>query len=185
MKRICIFAGSSAGSSPVFAEQTRILGQALASRGIELVYGGARSGLMGAAADEVLAHGGTVTGIMPTHLFEKEVPHPDITKMIEVDTLHERKAKMSELADGFIALPGGFGTLEELFETVSWAQIGIHQKPVALFNIDGYYTPVMNLVEHSVKAGFVKEEHQDLMVASPDPHQLLDEMEAKEKPDLR
>ncbi|MFQ3546685.1 TIGR00730 family Rossman fold protein, partial [Halobacillus rhizosphaerae] len=136
MNSICVFAGSSKGNDPAFTEQTKALGKAFVKHNIELVYGGAKCGLMGVLADSILEAGGKVTGVMPTRLFEKEMVHTEITELIEVDTLHERKAKMSELADGYIALPGGFGTFEELFETVSWAQIGIHQKPMALLNMN-------------------------------------------------
>ncbi|MBH0230281.1 TIGR00730 family Rossman fold protein [Halobacillus yeomjeoni] len=177
MKRICVFAGSSKGSHPSYESKTKELGKVFAEKGIELVYGGAKSGLMGVLADSILKHGGKVTGIMPTHLFDKEIIHPDITKLIEVETMHERKAKMSELADGYIALPGGFGTFEELFETVSWAQIGLHKKPMALFNIHRYYTPLMKLIEHSIEAGFVPEQNRELIFESEDPHQILSWME--------
>ncbi|MBN9654395.1 TIGR00730 family Rossman fold protein [Halobacillus sp. GSS1] len=179
MKRICVFAGSSAGNDPVFIEKTEALGECLAAKDIELVYGGAKSGLMGVLADQVLNSGGKVTGIMPSHLFDKEIVHPNLTEMIEVGTMHERKAKMSELADGFIALPGGFGTFEELFETVSWAQIGLHTKPLALYNIGDYYAPLVQLIEHAIKAGFVPEDNRELFIDSNDPSSLLNEMERK------
>ncbi|REJ09852.1 TIGR00730 family Rossman fold protein [Halobacillus trueperi] len=179
MKRICVFAGSSAGNDPVFIEKTKALGKRLAANNIELVYGGAKSGLMGVLADQVLDGGGKVTGIMPSHLFEKEIVHPYVTEMIEVGTMHERKAKMSELADGFIALPGGFGTFEELFETVSWAQIGLHTKPLALYNIAEYYTPLVQLIEHAIKAGFVPEDNRKLFIDADDPSSLLNQMEQK------
>ncbi|MGP4059616.1 TIGR00730 family Rossman fold protein [Halobacillus sp. H74] len=179
MKRICVFAGSSQGNDPAYLEKTQMLGKLFAEKGIELVYGGAKSGLMGVLADEVLKGGGNVTGIMPTRLFEKEIVHPDITTMVEVETLHERKSKMSELADGYIALPGGFGTFEELFETISWAQIGIHTKPVALYNIKGYYTPLVNLIDHAIQAGFVPEDNRDLIINSDHPEKLLELMHHK------
>lgn len=179
LKRVCVFAGSSLGTDPVYKEEVRKLGEALGKKGIELVYGGAKSGLMGVMADEVLANGGRVTGVMPTRLFTKEIAHPDVTEMIEVDTMHERKAKMSELADGYIALPGGFGTWEELFEVISWSQIGIHTKPLALFNINGYYTPLMNLVEHAIEAGFVPEDNRRFLMQEKDPVQLLEALELK------
>lgn len=176
MKRICVFAGSSTGNDPIFIEKTKELGKAFAEKGIELVYGGAKSGLMGVIADEVLDQGGNVTGVMPTKLFEREIVHSGLTRLIEVETMHERKANMSELSDGFIALPGGFGTFEELFETVSWAQIGIHTKPLALYNIADYYTPLVQLVEHSIKAGFVQQENRNLIIDASEPKNLLDEM---------
>ncbi|WP_226582242.1 TIGR00730 family Rossman fold protein [Halobacillus litoralis] len=179
MKRICVFAGSSRGNDPAFVEQTQLLGRVLAEKGIELVYGGAKSGLMGVIADEMLDRGGKVTGVMPTNLFDREIVHPSITTMIEVDTMHERKAKMSELADGYIALPGGFGTFEELFETVSWAQIGLHQKPVGLFDIQGYYTPIVDLVHHAIQAGFISEDNRSLIVNSSNAEDLIADMMSK------
>ncbi|GGF17759.1 cytokinin riboside 5'-monophosphate phosphoribohydrolase [Halobacillus andaensis] len=179
MKRISVFAGSSAGNDPEFTEQTKILGKAFAEKNIELVYGGAKSGLMGVMADTILEHGGQVTGIMPTPLFEKEIVHPGVTTFIEVDTMHQRKEKMSELADGFIALPGGFGTLEELFETITWAQIGLHEKPVGLFNIQGYYSPVLELMDHAIEAGFVSSESRNILLESADGHDLLSLLENK------
>ncbi len=173
MKRICVFAGASEGNDPVFMEQTKELGKALAANNIELVYGGAKSGLMGAIADAVLASGGKVTGVIPTGLLDREIAHPSITRMIEVASMHERKAKMSELADGFITLPGGFGTLEEFFETISWAQIGIHTKPIALYNIADYYTPLVQLIDHAIKAGFVPEDNRELIIDEADPGQMV------------
>ncbi|MGI8313915.1 TIGR00730 family Rossman fold protein [Halobacillus mangrovi] len=173
MKRICVFAGSSSGNDPAFAKRTKELGKVFAEKQIELVYGGAQSGLMGVMADAILEKGGKVTGIMPSHLFQKEIAHPDITTMIEVETMHERKAKMSELANGYIALPGGFGTFEELFETVSWAQMGLHEKPLALYNIEGYYTPLMNLINHAIEAGFVPEDNRRLILESNQPDELV------------
>ncbi|WP_101841912.1 TIGR00730 family Rossman fold protein [Halobacillus sp. Marseille-P3879] len=180
MKRISVFAGASTGHDPAFIEQTKKLGKAFAEKKIELVYGGAKSGLMGAMADAILEHGGKVTGIMPTALFEKEIVHQGVTTFIEVDTMHQRKEKMSQLADGFIALPGGFGTLEELFETITWAQIGLHEKPVGLFNIQGYYSPLLNLMDHAIEAGFVSPENRTILLESADPHNLLSLLENKE-----
>ncbi|MCP3026992.1 TIGR00730 family Rossman fold protein [Halobacillus sp. A5] len=179
MKRISVFAGSSAGHDPAFAEQTKRLGKAFAEKNIELVYGGAKSGLMGIMADAILEHGGRVTGVMPTPLFEKEIVHEGVTTFIEVDTMHQRKEKMSQLADGFIALPGGFGTLEELFETITWAQIGLHEKPVGLFNIQGYYTPLLHLMDHAIEAGFVSPENRTILLESADAQDLLSLLENK------
>ncbi|CDQ18435.1 hypothetical protein SAMN05192559_101951 [Halobacillus karajensis] len=179
MKRLCVFAGSSAGNDPLFIERTKALGEMLGKKDIELVYGGAKSGLMGVIADQVLESGGKVTGIMPSRLFEKEIVHQGITEMIEVKSMHERKAKMSELSDGFIALPGGFGTFEELFETVSWAQIGIHTKPLGLYNIAEYYTPLVQLIEHAIKAGFAPKDNRRLFIDKDDPAALLKEMESR------
>ncbi|TGB01234.1 TIGR00730 family Rossman fold protein [Halobacillus salinus] len=176
MKRICVFAGSSKGNNEAFAEQTKALGQAFVDQGLSLVYGGAQSGLMGVLADEILDRGGQVTGVMPTHLFEKEVAHTGLTELIQVASMHERKAKMSELADGYIALPGGFGTFEELFEVISWAQIGLHTKPLALFNIEEYYSPLIRLVEHAIEAGFVPENNKEMILQADHPSTLLQKM---------
>ncbi|WP_181347367.1 TIGR00730 family Rossman fold protein [Thalassobacillus sp. CUG 92003] len=178
MKKICVFAGSNSGTNPLYQEQAAELGKAFAREGIELVYGGATSGLMGVIADTILEHGGHVTGIMPSVLAHQEASHQGLTELIEVDTMHERKAKMSELSDGYIALPGGFGTLEELFEALSWAQIGLHTKPIGLFNVAGYYTPFINMVEHAVEAGFVQQANLSLFLPVEDPDQLLREMNA-------
>ncbi|MCP3032165.1 TIGR00730 family Rossman fold protein [Halobacillus sp. A1] len=179
MKRISVFAGSSAGNDPAFTEHTKKLGEAFAEKNIELVYGGAQSGLMGVLADAILEAGGKVTGIMPTPLFEKEIVHQGLTQFIEVETMHQRKEKMSELADGFIALPGGFGTFEELFETITWAQIGLHVKPIGVFNIEGYYTPLMELLDHAIEAGFVRAANRSLLIESTESHDLLSLLENK------
>ncbi|WP_079529012.1 LOG family protein [Halobacillus hunanensis] len=178
MNRICVYAGSKPGSNQAFAAQSKVLGEVFAEKQIELVYGGAKSGLMGELADAILASGGSVTGIMPTPLFEKEIAHQKLTSFIEVKTMHERKAKMSELADGFIALPGGFGTFEELFETITWAQIGLHTKPIALLNTENYYTPLLNLIEHAIQAGFVAESNRSLILQAAEPGELVEKMES-------
>lgn len=177
MKQICVFAGSSKGNNPAFVEQAQALGKAFADHDIALIYGGAQSGLMGALADKILESGGKVTGVMPTHLFEKEIAHTGLTELIEVSSMHERKAKMSELADGYIALPGGFGTFEELFEVISWAQIGLHRKPLALFNVEHYYTPLINLIDHAITEGFVPESNKQMILQSNEPSTLLHVME--------
>ncbi|MFC7061091.1 TIGR00730 family Rossman fold protein [Halobacillus seohaensis] len=173
MKRISVFAGSSTGHDPVFVEQTKKLGKAFAEKDIELVYGGANSGLMGELADAILQEGGRVIGVMPTPLFEKEIVHPGLTSFIEVDTMHQRKEKMSYLADGFIALPGGFGTFEELFETITWAQIGLHKKPIGVFNIKEYYTPLIELMDYAIESGFVPPENRSLIIESTEAYDLL------------
>src|SRR4030095_3484794 len=139
MKRITVFCGSSLGNGTNFRTQATLLGQVLAKRNIELVYGGANVGLMGAVADGVLSEGGKVIGVLPNFLKSKEIAHEQLTELILVDSMHERKTKMNELCDGVIALPGGFGTLEEFFEMLTWAQLGLHKKPIAILNIDGFY----------------------------------------------
>jgi len=176
MRKICVFAGSNLGSNSQFKISARELGEVLVDKGIELVYGGSNTGLMGEVANRVLELGGTVTGVMPKGLFRGEVVHRGLTTLIEVEDMHQRKAKMSELADGYIALPGGFGTLEELFEVICWAQIGIHQKPIGIFNIDQFYSPLLHTITHMIEAGFVKASHQNLFVAGSDAVELVEGM---------
>lgn len=176
MKSICIFAGSNLGNDPEFGAKARELGKAIAEKGFSLIYGGSKCGLMGAIANEVLEHGGEVVGIMPRGLIKGENVHSQLTKLIEVDTMHERKAKMSELADGYIALPGGLGTFEELFEVLCWAQIGIHQKPIGILNTDHYYDPLLNLVDHCIQAGFSNESPTKIINFSANPEELLTKM---------
>ena len=153
--RICVFCGASAGRDPVFAEVAATLGRELAGRSIELVTGGGRVGLMGVVADAALAAGGRVTGVIPRFLVEREVAHRGLTDLHVVETLHERKALMHELSDGFIALPGGFGTLDELSESVTWAQLGLHAKPIGLVNVEGYFDGLVAFVAAAVGQGFV------------------------------
>lgn len=176
MKSICIFAGSNLGNSPVFKEKTQELGRVIAEKGFSIIYGGSKNGLMGVIASEVLKYGGKVIGIMPRGLIKGENVHSNLTQLIEVDTMHERKAKMSELADGYIALPGGLGTFEELFEVLCWAQIGIHKKPIGVFNINEYYDPFLNLVSHSIQSGFSNDAPDRIINSSSDPDTLLTNM---------
>ncbi|WP_433946199.1 TIGR00730 family Rossman fold protein [Paenibacillus sp. SN-8-1] len=176
MNSVCVFAGSNPGVKPEYQAQAIQLGSALSDKGIRLVYGGSRLGLMGEVANEVLLRGGHVIGVMPQGLFRGEIVHRELTELIEVESMHERKAKMGEIADGFIALPGGLGTFEELFEVLCWAQIGIHAKPIGLLNIHGYYDPLIELIKHSVKEGFSNESHLSLITVSDDPEDLLNQM---------
>ncbi|CAI6068449.1 LOG family protein YvdD [Paenibacillus sp. JJ-100] len=178
MKRICVFAGSNPGHHPDYLEHAAQLGEQIANSGYTLVYGGSCMGLMGAVADAALAAGGEVIGVMPTGLFRGEVVHGGLTQLIEVGTMHERKATMAQLSDGFIALPGGMGTFEELFEVLCWAQIGIHRKPVGLLNVNGYYGPLMKMVEHSVHEGFSNTSHLSLWSLEESPAELLNQMAA-------
>ncbi|MBU5354302.1 TIGR00730 family Rossman fold protein [Paenibacillus barcinonensis] len=178
MKRICVFAGSNPGNHPDYTRHAAGLGRQIADSGYALVYGGSCMGLMGAVADAALAAGGEVIGVMPTGLFRGEVVHSGLTQLIEVGTMHERKATMAQLSDGFIALPGGMGTFEELFEVLCWAQIGIHRKPVGLLNVNGYYEPLMKLVEHSVHEGFSNISHLSLWSLESNPADLLAQMAA-------
>lgn len=184
MKRICVFAGSKAGTDRAYTDAAVQLGEEMIKHGVELVYGGSRSGLMGSVANTVLEKGGCAIGVMPTGLFSGEMVHQELTELHEVNDMHERKAKMSELADGFIALPGGFGTLEEIFEVVSWGQLGIHQKPVGLLNVKDYYEPLINVVENGVKGGFIPESHAQLLTVESDPAYLLDRLKTYRPPQL-
>lgn len=184
MKRLTVFCGSSFGTDKIYRESAAMLGEILAKREIELVYGGANVGLMGVVADSVLDNGGRVIGVLPKFLESKELAHNRITQMILVESLHERKSKMSELSDGVIALPGGFGTLEEFFEMLTWAQLGLHKKPVAILNINGYYNPLITFVRNMVEEGFLKRENMQMILIGDKIHELLDKMESYEAPKI-
>ncbi|MCL6442720.1 MAG: TIGR00730 family Rossman fold protein [Alicyclobacillus sp.] len=184
MKRICVFAGSNLGTDPEYKLCSQKLGKAIVQNGLELVYGGSKVGLMAEVANEVLNHGGRVIGVMPTGLFRGEMVHTGLSQLIEVKDMHERKATMNRLSDAFVALPGGYGTFEELFEVISWAQLGIHQKPVGVLNIAGYFTPLLNMIDHAVKAGFVQEAHKKLLVSASDPVSLIEKMRNYQAPIL-
>ena len=184
LKQVVVFCASSPGHESIFMESARMVGEALVSRGINLVYGGGRVGLMGAIADSVMANDGEVYGVIPKFLNSKEIGHRDITQLLEVDTMHERKAKMNLLCDGVIALPGGFGTMEELFEMLTWGQLGLHQKPMGLLNVDGFYDHLILFIEHMVKSGLLKKENQDMLLFANDIHELIDKMEAYEAPSV-
>ena len=177
MRRICVFSGSSLGSRPEYQQVARALGQELASRGLGLVYGGASVGLMGIVADSALAAGGEVIGVLPRGLFRREVPHRHLTELHEVGSMHERKALMSDLADGFIALPGGYGTFDELFEIITWAQLGIHNKPIGLLNVVDYFAPLLALIAHATKEGFIPPGNIHLLLQAEDPASLLNRFE--------
>ncbi|HZU67280.1 MAG TPA: TIGR00730 family Rossman fold protein [Ktedonobacteraceae bacterium] len=174
MQRICVFAGSNKGNRPEYEEAARALGQELAKRELGLVYGGASVGLMGIVANTVLAAGGEAIGVLPRGLFRREIPHKGLTEMHEVGSMHERKALMADLADGFIALPGGFGTFDELFEIITWAQLGLHKKPVGLVNVANYFEPLLALVRHASTEGFIPEIHLSLLMHEEHPALLLD-----------
>src|SRR5690242_19117334 len=163
MKRVCVFAGSSAGVRPEYVSAAADFGTVLAGRGIELVYGGARVGLMGAVAGAVLAGGGRVTGVIPKALVEKEVAHGGLTELRVVTSMHQRKALMADLADAFIALPGGWGTLDEMFEILTWAQLGLHRKPCGLLNVFGYFDRLLAFLDHTMEEGFVRREYGSLL----------------------
>jgi len=173
LRRVCVFCGSSTGTDPVYAEAARAMGAALAAGGVELVYGGGAVGLMGILADAVMAAGGRVTGVIPVGLFSREVRHDAVTELHEVASMHERKALMYELSDAFVALPGGLGTLDELFETLTWAQLGLHAKPVGLLDVGGFFDPLVAFLRQTVDAGFVRAHNLDHIVADPSPEALL------------
>ena len=174
MHRICVFAGSNPGRRPEYQQAARSLAQAMVVRGIGLVYGGASVGLMGVIADTVLAGGGEVLGVIPRGLFRQEVPHKGLTQLHEVASMHERKALMADLSDGFIALPGGFGTFDELFEIITWSQLGLHNKPVGVLNVADYFDPLFALVAHASAEGFIPPSHQTLLMHEDNPMNLLD-----------
>jgi len=180
--RVCVFAGSSSGSKPEYRTAAEDLGRELAARGIELVYGGAQVGLMGGVADAVLAGGGRVTGVIPNALVEKEVAHRGLTDLRVVTSMHERKALMADLSDAFVALPGGWGTLDEMFEILTWAQLGLHRKPCGLLNVQGYFDRLLAFLDHTVEQGFVRREHQSMISVSDSPGTLLDALVAYEPP---
>ena len=173
MKKMCIYCGSSPGARPEYAAAAWAAGQALVARGLGLVYGGGNVGLMGRVADAVMAAGGEVIGVIPHHLADKELAHEGATKMIRVDSMHERKQLMADLSDGFIALPGGIGTLEELFETLTWLQLGLHRKPIGLLNVAGFFDPMLAFLDHMVAERFLKAEHRALLIVAEEMEVLL------------
>jgi len=173
IRRICVYCGSSLGTVPVYADAAQRLGLELAAREIGLVYGGGSIGLMGTVAKAVIDGGGTVTGVLPRSLKTREIAETIYGELIEVRTMHERKAMMTRLTDAFIAMPGGFGTLDELFEALTWGQLGIHAKPIGLFNVDGYFDGLIAWIETAVSQGFIREEQRSLLVVDHDPASLL------------
>ena len=177
MRRVCVFCGASSGRLPAYADAARAVGSALARRGVGLVYGGGRVGLMGAVADAALAAGGEVVGVIPQELVERELAHSGVTDLRVVGSLHERKALMAELADGFVALPGGFGTLDELLEQLTWSQLGLHAKPVGLLDVEGYWRPLIELARHATEEGFVRESDLAAIAVATEPEALLDRLE--------
>ena len=183
MKSLCVFCGSSAGRDPAYADAARALGVTLAERGITLVFGGGYVGLMGMVADAALGAGGEVIGVIPEALVEREIEHKNLTKLHVVRSMHERKALMSELSDGFIALPGGNGTLEEFFEVLTWAQLGEHEKPCGLLNVAGFYDPLLAVFDHMTESGFVSDEHRKLVLVEKNPEKLLRAFESHQPPE--
>ena len=183
-RRICVYAGSNAGAKPAYAAAARALGAELAKRGVGLVYGGGRVGLMGEIADAVMSGGGEAIGIIPEALFERELGHRGLTDLRVVGSMHERKALMAELADGFVALPGGIGTLEELVEVMTWGQLGIHAKPIGVLDAAGYYAALGGFLDHMVAEGFLHERHRAGLLADAEPASLLDRMAAWQPPNV-
>lgn len=176
IKSICVFCGSSPGFSPIYKDTAKELGRDIAARGWTLIYGGGSVGLMGVVADAVMETGGKVIGVIPEALLARELGHRGITDLRVVDTMHERKAMMADLADAFIALPGGIGTFEEFFEILTWAQLGIHSKPCGMINANGYYQPVLDLLANAVQEGFMRKEHQELVLSSETARELLEKI---------
>jgi uncharacterized protein (TIGR00730 family) len=173
-RAVCVFCGSSSGIGPQYADSARQLGAALAARGLVLVYGAGDVGLMGVLADAALAAGGRVVGVIPQALVEREVAHRGLSEMHVVRTMHERKALMADRADAFLALPGGFGTADELFEILTWAQLGIHAKPIGLLNVEEFFDPLLAWIDHCVREGFLRAEHRDFLLISRDSDELLE-----------
>ncbi len=182
IQRLAVFCGSSAGERPVYAEAAQAMGRTLAERGIGIVFGGGSVGLMGVVADAALEAGGEVIGVIPHALAAREVDHRGLTELHKVDTMHERKALMAELSDGFIALPGGLGTMEELFEVWTWAQLGIHRKPVGLLNAAGFYDDLLQFLNRAVVEGFVRGTHREMLVVAEESALLLEKMAAYDPP---
>lgn len=173
IKAVCVYCGSAPGAKPVYAEAAKAFGRALVEADMSLVYGGGRVGLMGLIADEVLACGGRAVGVIPELLLSKEVGHTDLTELHVVPDMHERKKKMADLSDAFVAMPGGVGTFEELFEVYTWAQLGYHQKPVALLDVDGYYDPLIAMLKHTVEEGFMRAAYLDMLQVAADPAAMI------------
>lgn len=178
MQRVCVFCGSSSGAQPAYLAAASALGSSLARRGLGLVYGGASVGLMGAVADAAMASGGQVFGVIPAALEAKEIAHPGLTRLEVVGSMHDRKARMSELADAFVALPGGMGTLEELTEMLTWAQLGLHRKPCGLLDVAGYWRPLVAFFDHAVQERFLRPQHRALLLVQEQPEALLDALAA-------
>lgn len=185
LKRICVFCGSNPGNDPAYLEAAQTLGAAIVTRGYELVYGGAEVGLMGAVADAALEAGGRVVGVMPKALVDKEIGHKNLSEQHIVSSMHERKALMADLSDGFIALPGGVGTLEEIFEIWTWAQLGHHDKPLAFMNVLGFYDPLCAFLDHQSSEGFVRKGHRDMAIFSKNAEEILQAFETYDPPELQ
>ncbi|MEQ8312575.1 MAG: TIGR00730 family Rossman fold protein [Gammaproteobacteria bacterium] len=182
MNSVCVYCGSASGAHEDYLKLARDLGEELVRRELKLIYGGASIGLMGEVANTVLKAGGEVIGVLPHDLFRREVPHHGLTQLIEVNSMHERKAKMAELADGFIALPGGLGTLEELFEILTWAQLGLHDSPCGMLNVRGYFDSLNQFLDQSVREGFIRPHHRSMLMLDNSPGRLLDMFSSYQAP---
>jgi len=184
MKRITVFCGSSLGTDTIYENQAIMLGEVLTKHNIGLVYGGANVGLMGAIANSVLKNNGEVIGVIPHFLQQKEIAYNNLSQFYLVDTMHERKNKMNDLSNGVIAMPGGFGTLEEFFEMLTWAQLGLHQKPIGILNISGFYDELLNFIDTMVNKGFLKNVNRDMILVSDQPDVLIEKMKAYKAPNV-
>lgn len=184
LENICVYCGSNTGNDPVYTEQAQALGRALVTRGLGLVYGGSKVGIMGVVADAVLQAGGRAIGIIPEALMQKELAHHHLTELHVVHSMHERKTMMAERASAFIAMPGGVGTLEEIFEAWTWAQLGFHRKPCGLLNVAGYYDQLAGFLDHTVASGFMQPQHRQMLVVDADADQLLDRFAHYEPPSV-
>ena len=178
VRRACVFCGSSPGARPAYTEATEDFGQLLVEHGIALVFGGASVGLMGRLADTVLSEGGEAIGVIPQSLVDREIAHLGVTDLHVVDTMHERKQLMADLADAFVALPGGLGTLDELFEIYTWAQLGLHRKPIGLMNVEGYFDGLVGFLEHAVAERFVRDDHREMLIVEEEPAPMLERLKS-------
>lgn len=183
MQSVCVFCGASHGNKPIFSQQAHALGRFIAKQGWTLVYGGAQIGLMGTVADGALEAGGEVVGVLPRFLQVKEIAHEGLSELVLVESMHERKLEMHERSDAVVALPGGFGTLEELMEIMTWAQLGLHQKPMGLLNTDGYYSPLLQLFQQMVNSGLLREQHLEMLQYSDSIPELFQRLQAYQSSD--
>ena len=181
---VCVFCAANPGVNPAYATQATAMGRFLAESGRRVVFGGGRTGLMGALAEGALAAGGEVIGIMPRHLVDREVAHTGLTELLVVESMHERKSRLADLSDGFLAMPGGLGTLEELFEVWTWGQLGLHRKPYGILEVGGFFGPLLGFIDHAVREGFIRQEYRDLLVVDTEPASLISRMEAMSPPAL-
>lgn len=184
MKRITVYCGANVGTDKIYAQQAYEVGKTLAQQKITLVYGGGKVGLMGVMANAAMEHGGEVIGVIPHFLCTKEIENNDITEVIKVDTMHQRKTILNDLSDAFIAMPGGFGTMEELFEMLTWAQLGLHKKPIAILNVNGFYDDLLAMIQSMVQKGFLRKENQQMLLCSDSINNLLDQIQHYKAPNV-